>query len=263
MKLINLFIFAFLCIIMVDASAQTPRRIVEEDLDRSFKKIDYWERQRDKDTTMAWSDSLENANDVFGKKLKYYTEKYPSTIFDPFDSLVKNHMDISTSKDDLFRIYSWDTQTGGTMHFFENVMQYNSGTITKAIIDTPKREGDNRPNYNKIYIFKRNGKTYYLSIFLYIGSTKDMTEGVHIFTIENSKLTDAKLIKTHSGLHSELSYDYDFGSVVNVDFDKRPAIRFDNAADTIYLPLVDGNRKLTKKSIIYKFTGMYFERVKS
>jgi hypothetical protein len=263
MKLINLFIFAFLCIIIVDVSAQIPRRIVKEDLNRSFKKIDYWERQRDKNTTMAWSDSLENANDVFGIKLKYYTEKYPGAIFDSFDSLVKDHMDISSSTDGLFRIYSWDTETGGTMHFFENVMQYKSGAITKAIIDTPKREGDNRPNYNKIYTFKTNGKAYYLSIFLYISSTKDVAEGVHIFTIENSKLTDAKLIKTHSGLHSELYYDYDFRSVINIDYDKRPRIRFDNNDNIIYLPMVNSNYQVTNKFILYKFNGKYFERVKS
>ena len=262
MKIGTRFTFLLLFLISSSSFAQSPKAF-ETDLYKSFKKIDYWDQQRSKDTTMAWSDSLEKANVIFGKKLKDYTQKYPATITYLFTSLVKEHLDISSSTDGLFRIYSWDTETGGTMHFFENVMQYKSGTNFKAIIDTAKSEGDSRPNYSKIYTFKANGKAHYLSIFLFIGSTKDIAEGVHIFTIENGKLADAELIKTYSGLLSELSYDYDFGSVVNIDYEKRPRIHFNNATNTIFLPLVDGNYKMTSKFISYKFNGQYFERVKN
>ena len=250
------------CFMAFDLLAQNPASI-EADLLKSFKKIDYCRDKEYNDTTGTWVDSLEKSNNVFAKKLQAYVTKYPATITYPFGSLAKENLDISTSADGLFRIYSWDTWTGGTMHFFENVMQYKSGATVKAIIDTPKGDGDNRPNYNKMYTFKMNGKAYYISAFLYIGSSKDVAEGVHIFTIENGKLTDAKLIKTHSGLHSELSYGYDFGSVVNIDYDKRPRTRFDSATNIIYLPLVDGNNQMTNQFIQYKFTGQYFERVKN
>jgi hypothetical protein len=149
------------------------------------------------------------------------------------------------------------------MHFFENVMQYKSGAATKIIIDTPKGEGDNRPNYHKLYTFRANGKSFYLTVYLDIGSSKDITEGIHIYTIENGNLQDANLIKTYSGFFSDVSYSYDFGSVVNIDYNKRPAIRFDNTSNTIYLPMVYGNSQMTKKFTRYKFTGHYFERIKS
>ncbi|MEO6851177.1 MAG: hypothetical protein ABI166_11120 [Mucilaginibacter sp.] len=208
---------------------------------------------------MAWSDSLEIANVQFAKKLKSYAEKYPTKITYPFSSLTKENLDISTSADGLFRIYSWDDQTGGTMRYFDNVFQYKSATDFKAIIDTPKSEGD----YQKIYTFKKNGKSYYLAVYLFVESSKYAGNGIHIFTIENGKLADAKLIKTQSGLHDDLNYEYNFGSVVNIDFEKRPNIRFDNSNNTIYLPLVSGKGNVTKRFIEYKFTGQYFERVKN
>lgn len=250
-----------LCCFITGVFAQTPQQI-ESDLLKSFKKIDYWNGKRG-DTTLAAYDSLEKANDVFGKRLKRYCEKYPSTISNPFNSLVKEHMDITNSTDGQFRIYSWDTWTGGTMHLFENVMQYRSGQKTVAVLDTPKSGDDYVNNYRKMYTFKANNKSYYLTTYLIIGSTKDVAEGVHFFTIENGKLQDAKLIKTHSGLHSDLSYGYNFFSVVDIAYEKRPTIRFDSAASTIYLPLVDGDQNVTNKFILYKFTGRYFERVKN
>src|SRR5258707_2813618 len=74
MKTLSLVLFSFLCFISYDLSAQTPRQI-EDDLLKSFKKIDYWDQQRSKDTSMAWSDSLEKANDVFWKEIKRVCSK--------------------------------------------------------------------------------------------------------------------------------------------------------------------------------------------
>jgi hypothetical protein len=263
MKCLNLYFTAFCILISLNVFGQTPQQI-EADLLKSFKKIGYWNQQRDKDTSGAWGNKLAQANNNFGRKLKYYAEKYPATITDPFQSLLKEHLDISSSADGLFRIYSWDTRTGGTEHFFENVFQYKSEQKTTAIFDTLNYgHDDDIINYHKVCSFKVNDISYYLAIYLIIGSTKDVSDGIHIFTVKNGKLKNAKIIKTPSGLHSDLSYDYNFFSVVNIPFGKRPAIRFDNATNTIYLPLVDGNRNMTNKFILYKFTGQYFEKVKS
>jgi hypothetical protein len=249
MKPLTFLLFVSFVLISSKLFAQGPD-VTENELHKSFIKIDYSKE----DNTIA--------NDLFAKKLKLITEKYPSTISQKFDKLKTDHMDISTSADGLFRIYSWDTWTGGTMHFFESVFQYKSGLKSHSILDTPKQEGDNRPNYQRIFTFKANRKTYYLCVYVEIGSSKDAGDGVHIFTIENGKLTDAKIIKTGSGLHDDLNYGYDFGSVVNIDYQKLPAIRFDNVTNTIYLPMVDGKYQMTSKFIQYKFTGRYFERLK-
>src|SRR6516162_6778674 len=73
-------------------------------------------------------DSLDFYSSLFSDKMHKYIGEYPSTLNYPFQSLIdSNDCTIVTSKDRLFRIYSWDTWLGGTMHFFENIYQYGSG----------------------------------------------------------------------------------------------------------------------------------------
>lgn len=255
MKYLNFCLAFLLCIVSNSLFAQTPQQI-EADLVKSYKKIEYYSLKNDYEKTSS-------ANDEFETKLKTYTEKVSSTLTCPFVALKKSHVDISTSTDGLFRIYSWDTMTGGTMRAFENVFQYRSAEKLISILDRPKEEGDYIHNYYKIYTFINNAKAYYLTVYTDIGSTKDVADGIHVFVVDNGKLGDAKIIQTRSGLHNDLHYDYDFGSVVNTEYDKRPAPRFDEKTNTIYLPLIDGNRQMTSKFILYKFTGQYFERVKN
>jgi hypothetical protein len=249
MKVIKL-AFLICLFLSISAFAQTPKAI-EIDLLRLFKKID------------SNSPEIDKANDDFAKKLKYYTEKYPATLDQPFESLKKEHLDISTSTDGLFRIYSWDTWTGGTMHYFESLFQYKARRETKTLLDLSKAVVDDRPNYHNLYTFTAAGKSYYLAVWRGIGSTKDASAGITCFTIENNELKRSKILKTSSGLHDELAYWYNFFSVVDIDFEKRPDISFDNQSKTIYLPLIDKKGSVTNRKIAYKFTGKYFEKVKN
>jgi hypothetical protein len=257
------FLLACCCFITSDLLAQSPKAI-EADLLKSYRKIDYW-YQRTYDTTsakFAAGDSLSKANNVFGKKLKDYTTRYPSTIIYPFNSLIKEHLDISSSIDGLFRIYSWDTYLGGTEHDFRNVLQYKSNSKTNSILelDTSYKNDDNYVfYYSKIYTYKRNNKTYYLGVYNGIFSSHDLGEGIRVFSINNGKLANEKLIKTQSGLHNELSYYWDYFSAKA----KKGDITFDPLTGAISLPVVVENGKVTNKRILYKFTGQYFERVKN
>jgi hypothetical protein len=253
MKYLNFCLAFLLCLFSLSVIAQTPQQI-ESDLLKPFKNIFYYAEKNDQDKSGE-------ANDQFAKKLKSYCEKVPATLSYPFSSLTQEHLDISTSSDGHLRIYSWDIWSGGTMHFFENVMQYKTGAAIKAIIDTPKGDGDVRPNYNKVYTFQVSGKTYYLTVYLLIGSSKDLEEGIQVFSIENGKLnTDTRIIKTKSGLHSRIIYDYDLSRTSEKVTSE---IHFDANTKSIYIPVVLENGKLTNNYIVYKFTGQYFERVKN
>ena len=128
MNLVKLFASVICCLISCGLLAQTPQSI-EADLLKSFKKITYWDHKRSTDTTMAWSDSLEIANEQFGKKLQYYTSKFPATVNMKFSGFSNQGLAINSSGDGQFRIYSWDTLTGGTMHFLK--MFFNIKRVTK------------------------------------------------------------------------------------------------------------------------------------
>lgn len=236
---------------------------IETNLCNLFSRIDYWQQKENEAAfAVSASDSLGAANDAFARKLLFYTEKYPATITHDFKQLKKARLDISSSADGLFRIYSWDTETGGTMHFFESVFQYKSGLKTMAILDTPREEGDVRPDYDKIFTFKNAGKTYYMCNYFNIGSTKDMSQGIQIFAIENGKLEDnVKLIKTKHTFRSRLGFDFNFLS--KVYWKVSPKIYFNPVLKTINVPLVDANYNMTNRFIVYKFNGKYFERVKN
>lgn len=253
MKCLGFYLFIFCILISSNLFAQTPKQI-EADLLKSFKNIDrYGDRV---DEAKAADVRIE-----FAKKLRHYTENNTSTLNYPFHSLIKAHLNICGSADGLFRIYSWDTQNGGTMHFFENVFQYKVGEKTRSTLDTPRMEGDSRPFYDKLYTLKTGSKTYYLATTLGIGSTKDYSRSIQIFSIENGKLNDdARIIKTKTGLHSEINYEYDLALT---DDKVTSIIHFDPKTKSIYVPVVLGKGKLTDNYIVYKFTGQYFERFKN
>jgi len=259
MRTFAVFVFVGCCFASINVFAQTPKTI-EADLLKSFKRIGYCYQKKYHDTTYdaKYEDSLAEANKLFGKKLKYYAEKYPATIMQNFVLLKKQYLGISTSSDGLFRIYSWDTEEGGTMYSFENVFQYKSGNKTFAVLDTPSTN----PIYCKILTVKSNLHQIYAASFLYIESSRYHDEGIQIFKIEGDKLNDKfKAVKTGAGMHSEVNYEYDLSSVK--DLNNIPSIIFDSRQQTIKLPTVDVKGRFTKGFINYKFTGKYFEKVKN
>jgi hypothetical protein len=216
---------------------------------------------------MRGNDSLENVIVAFGEKLQYYTSKYPFTITQDFssiaqkkDSTPKDKVEILTSVDNLFRIYSWDTRSDGTMYGFDHLFQYKTGENTESVLalDTG---AEYVYYYSNLYTLRMKDKTYYLGIYEGVYSSAGVGNGIQIFAIENGKLNDdVKLIKTTTGFHSQLYYEYDFGSVVR--WKVRPTILYDAAARIIRLPVVLAKGRVTHRYISYKFNGVYFEKVK-
>ena len=203
-------------------------------------------------------------NKIFGFKLKYYTSKYPETISYPFTELVKERVVIATSGDRLFRTYSWDTKLGNTGYDFDNVLQFKAnGKVSSSLkMDSVGKKHNPVYWYSKLYTLKVNNKTYYLAAYNSVRSSTDATQGIQFFAIENNKLNGAVLlVKTPTGLHSKLYFDYNFLSVVNMKV--IPTIYYDVKTQTIHSPLVNAKREVTRDYIVYKFTGKFFERVKN
>ncbi|MDR3694270.1 hypothetical protein [Mucilaginibacter sp.] len=262
MKAFRLLVY-LLFFVPIITFAQTPKAI-ETDLVNAFNRIDYWYGKQGDTTSdiLAVSDSLAKANDIFGRKLQHYTSKYPFTISQKFSSFADIGLATIESADGQFRIYSWDTHMGGTMHDFANVMQYKAGQKVNSILDTASGESEKYIYaYADLYNMSANNHVYYLAVYYGVFSGKDKGKGMRIFSIENGKLVDAKLIKTNSGLHNKLYYDYNSFSVTkNI---KDADIHYDPASQTITLPVVDEGGRVTLGHIVYKFTGQYFEKIKN
>ena len=203
--------------------------------------------------------------------LNYYAEKFenefigfiknnPTTFDYPFKRIIDSNICwINTSNDKNFRIYSWDTRTGGSMHIFKTIYQWKSNG--KVFVYAPKyAEGDPGSFCSKIFTVIINNQPFYLAITNGIFSNKSMMQEISTFGIKGNKLVDTiKLFKTKTKKLNKISVEFDFFSVV--DRPERPLelIGYDEKKNIIYIPVVDNNGKVSNKNILYQLKGSYFE----
>jgi hypothetical protein len=229
---------------------------IEDDLVHEYSKLESFSEQHNFDS-IAYEDS------VFRNKFADYIQKYPFTLTYPFKKL-NDELYVVTSDDSLLRIYSWDTWSGGTMHYFNNIFQFKSGKniYFKLLFDTSDEEEGDPLFYSNIYTLNANEKVYYLCVNNGIYSTSDASQSIKVFCIENNRLNDTvHLIKTNTGVQNEIIVEYNFFSVI--DRPERPIelIKYDTTKKIIYIPLVLDDGKVTDKFIRYQFNGKYFQRI--
>lgn len=175
---------------------------------------------------------------------------------------------VATSKDGKFRIYSWDTESGGSMHFFDGVYQYQTSkgkVFAKAFID---RGTAARGFYSQIFqVDLGKGKAYLANSNLILSNSL-MHQDIETFAIEGEKLnTNLRLIRTTTAMRNSVGFDYDFFSVV--DRPERPIklFSYDESKKQLRFPIVLEDKKfpnggrVTNKFITYRFNGKYFVKV--
>lgn len=178
---------------------------------------------------------------------------------------------ITTSKDGNLRSYSWDRQTGGTMHDYHTVYQYrgNSGKVYSQGEPYSDDVSDYGVGAFVHDIFQANtapGPTY-LIVTTFIGSTSLAGQTITAAKIDCEKLDRKfKVFRTTSAIRNSISFQYDFFSVV--DHPERPIklFFFDGAKKSFRFPVIIEDEKtpqgrVTKKYITYKFTGKYFVKI--
>lgn len=167
-------------------------------------------------------------------------------------------LSVLTSPDKKFRAFSWDDNSGGTMHFYNQYLQF----IDKNR-HTHLQTNDNQEFVNSLFTMTINNKPLYLLTTTGIYSTKDTAEILQLYQIQGDKLISPKLIKTQQGAMDKLKVSYNFFSVV--DRLERPIklFKFDEKTKTIRFPVVIedkefDNGKVTNRFIHYQFDGKYF-----
>ena len=114
------------------------------------------------------------------------------TLTYPFDSLSKG-VRIVTSQDKLFRIYSWDEQSGGSWHNMAAFAQFASvdGTVNVKQLDSDKEI--EYGTFTDVIIYEIhdieiNGQTYYLTIGWGTHGSGHHHSLAQIFGIEGNQL---------------------------------------------------------------------------
>ena len=79
-------------------------------------------------------DSLEKVNTALLTYLQEKSTTTPELLDIDLSSMDTAGMIILTSEDKKFRIYCWDTETGGTMRFFNSLIQYRTGKGSESVV---------------------------------------------------------------------------------------------------------------------------------
>src|SRR6476469_4167218 len=113
---------------------------------------------------------------------------------------LKDKMDIATSRDGRFRVYSWDLEDGGTMHDFDHVVQYIGKSGKVSLWEAPDTEGGGG-FYTDVFQLDTSAGPIYLAVSTGIGSTIINSQSIEAFMVDGDKLIDkANVIKTNKGL---------------------------------------------------------------
>jgi hypothetical protein len=208
-------------------------------------------------------DSLEVYSEKFAKEFVRFINSNPGTLNHPFKILDKDSsfLQIQTSRDGKFRIYGWDTQTGGTMRYFRNIYQWkgNEKVLTKY---ESGGEDDNASICYEMYTVMISNKAHYLAIKNSIGSTRDRGVSISAYRIDGDKLNDeVKVFKTKNETLNTIDAYIDLGTVAE-DYKNEPVISYDARQKIVYIPFVNGkDNVLTNKYLMYKLKGRYFEYI--
>lgn len=263
MRLIFAAVAAFLLATPVAAHTNED---IENELLRLLNEIDKYSSYKG-EYSEGSERKLKAANDAFRKTLLTMTAQHASTLSYPFPKL-NEKISIETSPDTHLRIYSWDTLTGGTMHFYDNVYQYR-GAEGVYSTGTFGQAGDPGAFANSIFnIDTKTGTVYF------VGSTSVLSsslrgESLSAFQIDGNSLSNGvRIFKTQSGMTDSISFGYDFFSVAGRR--ERPVrlFDFDPGTGSVSFPVVIEDRetpqgRVTNSKIVYRFNGAHFDRVRN
>ncbi len=201
-----------------------------------------------------------NVSSRFSEEFKQFITEHAETIDADFKNLSKD-IHIVTSEDKMLRIYSWDTQEGGTMKFFDRIIQYKSGDNVYTYSEVPQ-EGDSGAFTIAIHSIEIQNKKYYLVVDYAIGSTKDHAQSVQAYTIDKGKLNNqVKIFKTSKELLNTIHFYFDFFSVV--DRKERPIqlIQYNDKKKCLYIPVVNEAGTVSNSFLVYSLKGNYLKYI--
>jgi len=241
----------------LSAVAQTPSAIEHEllgYLDAASKSGSYSGEYDEAKNTKA-NDAIRETLERAGKRLDVLHFAFPK---------LKEYMSVATSRDAKLRIYSWDLETGGTMHDFESVFQFQgaSGSVqTWSATDDPESAGG---YYTEIFQLDTKSGPIYLANSNFIAQSNIHGQSIEAMRITGDKLdAKAKIIRTASGLTNSVDFAYDPFSLKD-----RPEelVSFDAAKQQFSFGVVIEdklyeNGRVTDRFITYRFNGQYFVKV--
>lgn len=179
---------------------------------------------------------------------------------------LKDAMNVATSPDGKLRIYSWDLETGGTMHDFDQVFQYQEtgGQVHTWTFPAGEDETGTGGYYTQIFQVDSKSGPIYLANSNFIAQGTIHGQSIDGIRISGDKLdVKAKVIRTARGLTNSIDFSYDPYSLGNRS---EKLFSFDAAKQQFTFPVVVEdktyeNGRVTNRLITYRFNGEVFVKV--
>ena len=239
------------------ASAQAPAAVERQLLGYldTVTKSGTYSGEYDEDKNTKANDSIRETLVRNGKRLDVLHYAFPK---------LKDQMYVATSRDGRLRIYSWDLETGGTMHEFACVFQYQGRSGDVRTWSAGNSEDDASGYYTQIFEVETKDGPIYLANSNFIAQGNIHGQSIEGMRIAGDALeVKAKVIRTAKGPTNTIDFVYDPYSVRNAT---ETLVSFDADKQQFSFPVIledkeFGNGKVTDRRITYRFNGQYFVKV--
>lgn len=184
----------------------------------------------------------------------------PQMMKAPLKEACGNGLTALISDDKKVRCYSWDTLTGGTMHFFYSLIAYDTGSGIKCKVFNPNDKNSEGEDPGSCFegidtIKTTDGKTVYLVRELFIGSGMIHARSITAYVVANGKLTEYPFFQTTKKTLKSISFG--FG-----EYSDEAEIKLSSDKKTLQIPIIkkseDDTGPATGKYLKYVFDGKCF-----
>lgn len=199
---------------------------------------------------------FEQAYKAFSGSLKHTTQIPIGTCRFPLAQ--EAGVNIIHSPDNKIRAFSWDMQTGGTMHEYDNLVQFKDangkiGQVSLSLDSIEHITQDTLPPHGTAYLFYDHG----------IAFGRLHAKSASWWRISGSRFAEVKLFLTQQPTHI-ISYEYEPHSHTKLPENFRHFV-YDNKKHTLSFPVVRNTPEyefgeLTKRRIVYRYQNGHFVR---
>ena len=193
------------------------------------------------------------------KYLEEVTCSNPTLMTAPLTKCKENGLSALTSGDGQTRFFSWDTSTGGTMHFYDALVQYKANGQSFCAVLTPSANKGEQPECGQDFsdvrsVKTKDGKSIYLATYSQYYSHPESCRSIAAFTIVGNKFVPIKVFKTKSQLLDTI----DCPLHDTVEYQENSFVKISKDGQTVFVPIITKNNVVSGKYLNYKFDGNKF-----
>ncbi|MBS1778215.1 MAG: hypothetical protein JST70_02750 [Bacteroidetes bacterium] len=254
---------------MTSYSKETNSNLIEQRVISYIKAIHYWKYScKDDNDLIQPYDSLVYYNKELMNYLNHACKTNPAIMNYNFDSAknIRLGFGVVASEDKKLKYYYWNTETGGTMLFFDAIVQYSwKGNIRTKVLndisDPLKKEekSDCWMWYDTVYtLHTTKKKTVYIVIGTSVLYSDLEATSIESYCIENGALKHVPFFRMTKSLLSSIFYEYSiFANSDFIDNREKYSVHLSTNGKKLYIPVIQDETP-TGKWIVYNYDGDKF-----